>query len=109
MRTASLSTDVSGNVLVVLRGDIDFTTSPGALQAIRAGAGTVPKADIRVDMSEVEFIDSSGIGVLVQLLNLAEEWGVHLHLEQPGRKVLDQLHLAGLTEVLDLPAPPHPW
>jgi len=102
MQAASVSTDARGNLLVVLRGDIDFTTSPGVLQVIREGAASVPASDIRVDLSEVTFMDSSGISVLVQLLHLAEEQGVRLHVERPGAKVQDQLHMSGLTELFDL-------
>ena len=102
MQAASVSTDARGDLVVVLRGDIDFTTSPGVLQVIREGAATVPPSDIRVDLSEVTFMDSSGISVLVQLLHLAEERGVQLRVERPGAKVQDQLHMSGLAEVFGL-------
>jgi anti-sigma B factor antagonist len=102
MQTASVSTDARGNLVVVLRGDIDFTTSPGVLQVIREGVGSAPACDIRVDLSEVTFMDSSGISLLVQLLHLAEERGVQLHVERPGAKVQDQLHMSGLTDLFDL-------
>ena len=102
MQAASVSTDARGALLVVLRGDIDFTTSPGVLQVIRAGAASAPTSDIRVDLAEVTFMDSSGISVLVQLLHLAEERGVRLHVERPGAKVQDQLDMSGLTELLDI-------
>jgi anti-sigma B factor antagonist len=102
MQAASVSTDARGDLVVALRGDIDFTTSPGVLQAIREGAASAPASDIRVDLSEVTFMDSSGISVLVQLLHLAEERGGRLHVERPGAKVQDQLHMSGLAEVFGL-------
>ena len=102
MQAASVNTDARGDLVVALRGDIDFTTSPGILQVIREGAARVPASDIRVDLSEVTFMDSSGIGVLVQLLHLAEEQGGQLHVERPGAKVEDQLHMSGLAEVFGL-------
>jgi anti-sigma B factor antagonist len=102
MQAASVSTDERGNLFVVLRGDIDFTTSPGVLQVIRDGVAKAPASDIRVDLSEVTFMDSSGISVLVQLLHLAEERSVQLHVERPGAKVQDQLHMSGLAELFDL-------
>jgi anti-sigma B factor antagonist len=102
MQTASVSTDPSGELLVVLRGEIDFTSSPAVLQLARAGAASAPGADIRVDLAEVTFMDSSGIGVLVQLLHLAEERGAQLRLANPGSKVLDQLHMSGLAELFGL-------
>jgi anti-sigma B factor antagonist len=97
-----VSTDPRGDLVVALRGDIDFTTSPAVLQVIREGAASAPASDIRVDLSEVTFMDSSGISVLVQLLHLAEERGGQLHVERPGAKVQDQLHMSGLAEVFGL-------
>ena len=102
MQAASVSTDAGGNLVVALRGDIDFTTSHGVLQVIREGAASASASDIRVDLSEVTFMDSSGISVLVQLLHLAEERGGQLHVEHPGAKVRDQLHMSGLAEVFRL-------
>jgi anti-sigma B factor antagonist len=101
MQAASVSTDARGDLLVVLRGDIDFTVSPGVLEVIREGAAGAPASDIRVDLSEVTFMDSSGISVLVRLLHLAEERGAQLRVERPGAKVQDQLDMSGLAELLD--------
>lgn len=108
MQVASVSTEPSGELLVVLRGDIDFTSSASVMQVVRGGAVNTPRCDIRVDLSEVSFMDSSGIGVLVQLLNLAEEWGVRLRLEHPVSKVTDQLQMAGLAELFGL-SPAASW
>jgi anti-sigma B factor antagonist len=102
MQAASVSTDARGDLVVVLRGDIDFTNSPGVLQVIREKAAGALTSDIRVDLSKVTFMDSSGISVLVQLLHLAEERGVQLHVERPGPKVQDQLSMSGLAELFDL-------
>ena len=101
MQAASVSIDARGDLVVVLRGDIDFTTSPAVLQVIREAAASASASDIRVDLAEVTFMDSSGLSVLVQLLHLAEERGVQLHVERPGAKVQDQLHMSGLAELFD--------
>src|SRR3954453_1015118 len=102
MQAAFVGTDARGDLVVVLRGDIDFTTSGGVLQVFSEGAASAPASDIRVDLSEVTFMDSSGLSVLVRLLHLAEERGVQLHVERPGAKVQDQLHMSGLAELFDL-------
>jgi anti-sigma B factor antagonist len=105
MQAASVSTDANGDLFIVLRGEIDFTSSPAVMETIRAGAAEVPASDMRVDLSEVTFMDSSGISVLVQLLNLAQERGVHVRLEHVGPKVQDQLHMSGLSELFGLGEP----
>lgn len=105
MQAASVSTEVNGDLLVVLRGDIDFTSAPGVLHVIRAGAATASASGIRVDLGDVTFMDSSGLSVLVQLLHLAEQRRVTIRLERVGSKVRDQLTMSGLSELFGLAAP----
>jgi anti-sigma B factor antagonist len=109
MQAASVIVDGSGDLLVTLRGDLDFTSSADVLRLIREQVAGAPTAVIRVDLAEVAFMDSSGIGVLVQLLHLAEERGAQVRLERPGPKVLDQMHMAGLSELFGLPGEPAGW
>jgi anti-sigma B factor antagonist len=109
MQAASISPDPNGAVTIVLRGDVDFTTSPAVLRTIRAGMPTDAVSAIRVDLADVGFMDSSGMGVMVQILRLAEETGATLQVEHPNRNVHDQLQLSGLAELLGLPAAEPRW
>jgi len=106
MQNASVTLDGTGNAIVVLRGDIDFTNSATVLGAIRSGISDARPPEIQVDLADVEFMDSSGLSVLVRVLHLAEERGAVLRVRNPSPKVLDQLHLSGLAEVFRLPEPP---
>jgi anti-sigma B factor antagonist len=82
-----------------LSGEIDFTSS-GAVQStllamILPGGGTVV-----ADLSQVTFLDSSGLGVLVQAHRTALERGNRLVVvaSPPVRKLL---RLTGLDTVLE--------
>jgi anti-sigma B factor antagonist len=109
MQAASISADSLGAVTIVLSGDIDFMNAAAVLESIRAGMPPGRPAGIRVDLSGVDFMDSSGMSVLVQILHLADDAGADLRVEQPNDKVRDQLHLSGLAEVLGVPGPPPRW
>jgi anti-sigma B factor antagonist len=109
MQPASISADPSGAVTIALRGDIDFTTSPAVLRIIRVGMPSGAVSSIRVDLADVGFMDSSGMGVMVQMLRLAEDTGAALQVEHPNRNVHDQLQLSGLAELLGLPAAEPRW
>ena len=109
MQPASINADPDGAVTIVLHGDVDFTTSPAVLQTIRAGMPDEAVSSIRVDLADVAFMDSSGMGVMVQILRLAEESGAALQVEHPNRNVHDQLQLSGLAELLGLPATEPGW
>ena len=82
-----------------LAGEIDFTSS-GAVQSallamILPGGGAVI-----ADLSEVTFLDSSGLGVLVQAYRTAREQETRLLVvaSEPVRKLL---RLTGLDTVLE--------
>jgi anti-anti-sigma factor len=82
-----------------LAGEIDFT-SAGAVQSallamILPGGGTV-----LADLSRITFLDSSGIGVLVQAHRTASERDTRLAIvtSDPVRKLL---RLTGLDTVLE--------
>ena len=50
-----------------LQGDIDLATAPAAALEIKALLVANPGCDLVVDCSELSFIDSSGIALLVDL------------------------------------------
>lgn len=103
MQPVSVSTGADGALDVVLTGEIDFTNSARVVGAIRDGAGRTAPAAIRVDLAGVTFLDSSGIGVLVHAMRLAEERDVGFVVEHPNPKVFDQLRMSGLLEPFGLP------
>ena len=57
---------------------------------------------IVLDLSKVEMLDASGLGVLVFLHNWAGANGVQLKLVNPSKLVREMLELTGLTSVLHI-------
>ena len=102
MDAVSVDTGTDGSLTVVLRGEIDFTNAAPALDVIRAAVDRVAPTSIRVAMPEVTFLDSSGIGVLVHVMRLAEDLGVPFRVSDPAPKVYEQLRMSGLTEAFGL-------
>ena len=82
-----------------LSGEIDFTSS-GAVQSALL-AMVLPGGGVVVaDLSDVTFLDSSGLGVLVQAYRTAREQDTRLLVvaSEPVRKLL---RLTGLDTVLE--------
>jgi anti-anti-sigma factor len=102
MQSVSVSTERQGTLVVVLRGEIDFTNSTGVVEIIRDAVGRDRPEVIRMDMAEVTFLDSSGVGVLVHAMKLADKARAAYRVEHPNHKVYDQLRIAGLLEVFGL-------
>jgi anti-sigma B factor antagonist len=99
----ALSVDRDGEALVLsLRGEIDFLNAPPIVEAITQALAQQRPAKVRVDVSEVTFMDSSGIGVLVSAMHAAEDVSASFRVVHPNARVLDQLDGVGLVEVFGL-------
>lgn len=59
-------------------------------------------ANFVVDLTRVNFIDSSGLAALVQAMRLCREWGGNLCLSSPQRPVRMILELTRLDKALDI-------
>jgi len=106
MTPVTLSTRRDGVLDVVLRGEIDYTNAGPVTDALRAAVERDRPVAIRVDLSAVTFLDSSGIGVLVSGMNAARAASADYRVDGPNAKVLDQLRITGLIELF--PVAPHP-
>ena len=86
--------------IVVLKGDVDLESSPAAREVLLKsveGAGKV-----LVDLSNVTYIDSSGVASLVEALQAAKRNGGRFALvaaSDPTRRVLE---LARLDKVFTM-------
>jgi anti-sigma B factor antagonist len=86
-----------GTATVALRGELDLSTIPRMEGALLEQVTQRP--GVLVDLSALTFIDSSGIGVLIQALRSANGTPVHI-LIGPGSQVERVFQIAGLYEAL---------
>jgi len=92
--------DEAGTWVLAVGGEIDVATSPELRRELHQLADRQP-AHLVLDLRDVTFIDSSGLGVLVGALKRLREEGrgdvlVLEGLQEPVRKVFD---ITGLTEL----------
>jgi anti-sigma B factor antagonist len=91
-----------GQWQVQVRGEVDVATSP-QLQNELAELLSRDARNLVVDMSGVTFIDSSGLGVLVEILErLQAQQGdaiVLRRMQEPVRRVFE---ITGLTELFTI-------
>jgi anti-anti-sigma factor len=91
--------------LVRLKGRLDAAAAPGLLARL-TGAISDGRIRIVVDLAEVPFIDSTGLGVLISSLKAARRAEGDLRLAAPGPQVRKLLRLTALDRVfavLDAP------
>lgn len=90
-------TDDSGHALLRVSGAIDIQSREALLTAGRAalerkGPGLV------LDLADVTFIDSTGIGALIELGHDAEDADAKFELRDPSVRVMRILDVTGLTD-----------
>lgn len=83
-------------VLVAYSGEITLDVTPALRTAIDEELGREPFNFLILDLSAVNFIDSSGIGFLVALSTRIEDSDNSFYLLRPGAQVLKTLELVQL-------------
>jgi anti-sigma B factor antagonist len=93
------TTDAGPYVVVRVLGDLDLESAPALTAELKAQLGPRP---IVLDLSEVEFMDSSGLGVLVGAHKEAAARGGALLLAAPGSRVHKVLKITKLHKVFTI-------
>jgi anti-sigma B factor antagonist len=85
-------------LLFRLRGSLDLATSP----TVRAALGDAQKTkkNVVVDLTQLEFLDSTGLGALIGAHRRAAEHGGSLRLVVGDGPILRLLTITGLIRVL---------
>lgn len=88
-------------VVITVHGDIEMMTIKTFKQTLFDIGQNVDK-DIEIDLREVDYIDSSGIGILINLLNIQKKKNKSLLINKVSSKVLNVLKLSSLSDVFNL-------
>ncbi len=92
----------SGDIVkIVVTGDIEMMSIKDFKTKLLEVGENVDK-DIEIDLSDVDYIDSSGVGVLISLLKRQKTKGKSLNISKVSPKVLNVLKLSSLSEVFNL-------
>jgi anti-sigma B factor antagonist len=94
-------TDSADSTIVVVKGDIEMMTIKDFKDKL-LNLGQNSEKDIEIDLSGVDYIDSSGVGVFISLLKLQKKKGRVLKMSNVSEKVLDVLKLSSLADVFNL-------
>lgn len=101
----SLSTAISGDSgkRVLVEGEVDVSNADELRSAVdEAIAACDAGAEVEIDLSEVPYIDSTGIGVLVGAAHRAAEAGKKLAVANPQKNVARVLGLLGVAADLNI-------
>ena len=93
--------EVGGRTVVAVGGEIDVYTAPKLRDTITelVAAGNY---DLIIDMEQVEFLDSTGLGVLVGGLKKVRAHDGSLHLVCNQDRLLKIFRITGLAKVFTI-------
>ncbi len=94
-------------VIVHLQGELDMATAAD-LQRVVDAAMAEDAATVVLDLTNLTFVDSTGISVFLRAGRQAETHGRTLKLRRPTQAVLKILRLSGLDRQLNLGSAEHP-
>ena len=95
------TTPGSDRYVITVSGEVDLATSPELDTAIIAAieSGT---SSVAIDLIDVSFMDSSGLGVIVRGLKRCREEDKDLDLVITNERVLKVFGITGLDQVIPI-------
>ena len=99
-RCEAVARHEGGSLVVALVGELDMTA---ALKLESAFEDLLPEDEIRrldLDLADLVFIDSAGLGALLAIRDQADGLGIEMVLTNPSAPVRRILELSGMGPVL---------
>jgi anti-sigma B factor antagonist len=90
-----------GVATVALTGEVDVLTVDQVRTSLAEAIADRPQSVV-VDLSDLSFIDSTGLGALIFGFQRARDAGIAFRLRRPSRGVRQILVVSGLLEVVEL-------
>ena len=97
--------EVDGRLVVSVSGEVDVHTAPD-LRAELQRLAAQGEREIAVDLEGVDFIDSTGLGVLLGAHRQAEEANGTFEIRTTSPRTLKLLRISGLLDRLNVVPPP---
>jgi len=93
---AQINTDAYGNIIVHVRGGLDFESTGPLRDELEELAQTNPHCAITIDMHNLDFVGSSGIGHFVETLKILQNNGKNIKLSNVKTEFLKVFKLYNL-------------
>ena len=94
-----------GTVTVAVQGEIDFSNADEVGQGIRAAVADWSPQVVHVDLRDASFIDSTGLGALIEGYRAASDRGVQFVVVNPSETFRRVLAVTGLSDFFGLIEP----
>ena len=90
---------VDGARVVAIRGELDIATSPGAREVLYEAARDVARPLV-IDLSECQFIDSTGLAALLHGAKPLQNGESHVAIVSPDRDLRRLFELTAIDQTI---------
>ena len=87
---------------VKIRGDIDHHSAKGVRESIDEAMMNHKPHFVVLDLSSVDFMDSSGLGLILGRYTCASNIGARLILYKPTKRIKKILEMAGIERIIEI-------
>ncbi|MFG1996458.1 STAS domain-containing protein [Actinoplanes sp. NPDC048988] len=91
-----------GGATIIVAGEVDFSNADELADCVRAAVAEWSPSVVRVDLGAASFIDSSGLGALIEGYRTAGEVGAAFLVVNPSPSFRRVLDVTGLCEFFGL-------
>lgn len=89
--------------VLALSGELDLATVPVLRDAALAELDSQGCSTLVLELAELSFLDSTGLGCWIELRNHAQEHGQLLELVEVPRAAARTIRIAGLAQLFGIP------
>lgn len=97
-----ITAEKDGALIVRITGEIDHHSAPGIREEIDREMTCKNPKEIILDLGSTDFMDSSGLGLILGRMRKTQERGIRFTLLNPTEQILKILRLAGVEKTLDI-------
>ncbi len=97
-----MTAEKDGDLLAKIAGDIDHHSAPGIREEIDRELLRCKPRRLVLDLGETDFMDSSGLGLILGRKRKCDEAGIPFVLLNPNRASMKILQLAGVEKMLEI-------
>jgi anti-sigma B factor antagonist len=101
-------TDDGDRSVLALTGELDIDSVGEVREKVQQRLAADQPQVLTVDLAGLTFIDSSGLGLLIEIRRLAIAAGITFQMTNVASGPARVIAIAGLTETFNLPAPEGP-
>lgn len=93
---------VEGMPVLYLQGEVDAFTAPKLQEKLIPLVSDVEIVKVTVDLSNVSYMDSTGIGTFIGALKAAQKSGCQLYIQNPTSRVQRLFAITGLQQIIQM-------